>query len=392
MSGIKMDIKQFLGGISQQEFLDEYWEKKPLLVRGAIKDAPSYISLKDMQELACSDYVESRIVLEDDAEEPWQLINGPFTPEVFTTKHIDHCYTLLCHGVNHYLPKMNQLEKLVGFIPHCHFDDVMVSYSKEGGNVGPHIDTYNAFIVQGHGKKRWQLSASCPENYHEDKALKILKEFSPEIDWVLEEGDMIYMPPRLAHYGVALNEGMSYSIGFKSLSYHEILKDYMAYMFECYSSDKFHTVDLKSPVTDTNLISDTFKSSMHNILKDELLNDDHINQWMGEKFTEPKQYPEADDELPFSEFLEEIKEGRQVIRDEYLRYSVIKTNNESAIFINTQKYELEYSQITILIEMLEPFPMNSMDISKVKEDDELIEILYELYRSGAVYFTVMDDD
>lgn len=219
--------KTFLGGISPQQFLRDYWQKKPLLIRDAFPGFKDLLGVEDMIALASNDDAQARLVTEQHGA--WRLQHGPFVQHDFRKlKRVN--WTLLVQGVNHFLPQAEKLLLDFNFIPHARFDDLMVSYAPRGGGVGPHFDSYDVFLLQGKGHKHWQISAQRDMSLIPDAPLRILQKFIPEQEWILGPGDMLYLPPRYAHYGIALNDCLTYSIGFRAPSAQELATQFLVYL------------------------------------------------------------------------------------------------------------------------------------------------------------------
>lgn len=219
-------ITTLLGGLTPRQFLEEYWQKKPLLVRGAL---PAFKGLLDPAELmaaACRDDVESRLVTRPQGQ--WDLAHGPFSPRHFRRHKAP--WTLLVQGVNLFLPAGDQLMRAFDFIPYARLDDLMVSYAVDGGGVGPHFDNYDVFLVQGMGQRRWRIGAQKDQRLVEGLPIRILKDFRPSQEWVLEPGDLLYLPPQWAHDGIAVGECMTYSIGFRAPPVQELAEGFLGFL------------------------------------------------------------------------------------------------------------------------------------------------------------------
>lgn len=217
-----------LGGLTVEEFLRDYWQKKPLLIRQAI---PGFKGLLDPQQLiglACRDDVQARLVTNQRSK--WALRNEPFAPADFDGLSRKGKWSVLVQGVNHFLPAAAELVKRFDFIPHARLDDLMVSYAPKGGGVGPHFDAYDVFLVQGLGHRRWQISTQKDQTLIEGAPLRLLKDFRVEQEWVLEAGDMLYLPPHCAHNGIAEDDCMTYSIGFRTPWYQELAEQFLIYL------------------------------------------------------------------------------------------------------------------------------------------------------------------
>jgi 50S ribosomal protein L16 3-hydroxylase len=215
-----------LGDMPIEEFLRDYWQKKPLLIRNAFPGFESPITPDELAGLALEEEVESRIVLENGTT-PWELRNGPFDEKTFEKLPETH-WTLLVQAVDQWVPEANQLLDYFRFIPNWRLDDLMISYAPDKGGVGPHFDYYDVFLLQGLGKRHWKIGQMCDSNSPrvEGTRLKILNEFHTSEEWVLEPGDMLYIPPGIAHWGNAQGDDcMTYSIGFRAPSHADIIAE-----------------------------------------------------------------------------------------------------------------------------------------------------------------------
>jgi 50S ribosomal protein L16 3-hydroxylase len=216
-----------LGGMSPRNFLRDYWQKKPLFIRGALPAFRGLLTANDLMNLACHDDVQSRLIIQKNGE--WGVRHGPFTSRVFSRLPKKH-WTLLVQDVNHFLPEARELLLKFNFIPHARLDDLMISYAPEEGGVGPHFDSYDVFLLQGMGRRHWQISAQRDRKLVMNAPLKILRDFRPEQEWILEPGDMLYLPPGYAHNGVAADNCMTYSIGFRAPTYQELATQFLVYL------------------------------------------------------------------------------------------------------------------------------------------------------------------
>ena len=205
-----------LGGITAEQFLSEYWQKKPLLVRNAIPEIIDLLIPADVMELALDENTTARLIKQKDKDpNQWTVKNAPLIKGDF--QKLPKLWTLLVQAVDHYSFDLAELWKKFPFIPQWRRDDIMMSYAPKGGSVGKHFDFYDVFLVQGHGHRRWQLGQICDENSEivAGQPLKILSEIDVNFDEVLAPGDLLYVPPGLAHYGVAEDDCLTYSFGFR---------------------------------------------------------------------------------------------------------------------------------------------------------------------------------
>lgn len=216
-----------LQGFDSEEFIERYWQKLPCLIKKAFIDLESPLSPEELAGLACEEDVHSRLIMEKGGTSPWQLRYGPFQESDFLSLPKSH-YSLLVSECEKWIPEFADLLDTFRFLPKWRIDDVMVSYAPPGGSAGPHVDEYDVFLLQIQGNRRWQYNdqrlnhpALLP-----DLDLAILKSFRPDQDVVLEPGDMLYLPPGIAHYGIAVDACMTCSIGFRAPTATETLESF----------------------------------------------------------------------------------------------------------------------------------------------------------------------
>ena len=213
-----------LGNITTEEFLRDYWQKKPLVIRGAFPDFEMPFDAGELAGLALETNSPARIILENpitnqrpSENQPWTVKYPPFTDEDFTSTPETH-WTFLVNDLERYYPELGNLIEPFRFIPDWRIDDLMVSYAADQGSVGPHVDAYDVFLIQGEGKRRWQVvtDPDYPTELLQDSQLAILKNFKHDKEWLLDTGDMLYLPPNMPHHGVAEGECMTFSVGFRA--------------------------------------------------------------------------------------------------------------------------------------------------------------------------------
>jgi 50S ribosomal protein L16 3-hydroxylase len=227
-----------LGGLSPRQFMRRHWQKRPLLVRQAIADFKPLLTPAQLFELAGRQEVESRLIARTEGgprnEPAWQMRHGPFSRRALPPLKRPG-WTLLVQGVDLHHQGAHELMQRFRFIPDARLDDLMISYASEGGGVGPHFDSYDVFLLQASGSRRWQIGAQTDLSLQDDVPLKILRDFQPQQEMVLHAGDMLYLPPRYAHDGVALASAdgsgpacMTYSIGFRAPARQELASALLA--------------------------------------------------------------------------------------------------------------------------------------------------------------------
>lgn len=284
--------RSLLGGLDPAEFLRDYWQRKPLLIRGAFPDFESPLEPDELAGLACEEGVEARLVEENGPDGPWQVSHGPFDEAIFGELP-ERDWTLLVQAVDHYVPEVAELLEHFDFLPRWRLDDIMISYAPPGGSVGPHIDQYDVFLIQGLGQRRWQLGGKVAD----DAAiipgidLRILERFDiePGDDWVLEPGDMLYLPPGWAHHGVSQSDDcMTYSVGFRAPSADEAITSFADYLGEQLpASTRYSDAGMALPATPAEL-DDASLARMRKLILDTLDNPTQLAQWFGRAMTQPK--------------------------------------------------------------------------------------------------------
>lgn len=215
-----------LGGLSPRQFLQRYWQKEPLVVRGAFPGFKDPFTPDELAGLACEPGVESRLVMERGGRKPWQVSRGPQRSATLRRLPRTH-WTLLVESMDRQSPDVAALAEPFSFLPRWRMDDVMISLAPEHGTVDAHTDSYDVFLIQGQGRRRWEIDRrSVPEN-RPGLDLRILERFEAQDSWVLEPGDLLYVPPGVGHRGVTVPGGsdiaLTYSVGFRSPSSTDLL-------------------------------------------------------------------------------------------------------------------------------------------------------------------------
>jgi 50S ribosomal protein L16 3-hydroxylase len=198
-------------------FLRQHWQREPLLIRQALPDFEPPLDADDIAGLACDPLAESRLVTGTHDARNWSVRYGPFAETDFAGLQ-ETGWTLLVQDVEEQYPPLRSLLDEFDFIPGWRLDDLMVSVAGPGGSVGPHVDQYDVFLLQASGRRRWQIAHSFEPELLPDCDLQVLREFVPQQEWVLDAGDMLYLPAGVAHFGIALDEGMTWSIGMRAPS------------------------------------------------------------------------------------------------------------------------------------------------------------------------------
>jgi 50S ribosomal protein L16 3-hydroxylase len=373
-----------LGGMTAQTFLNEYWQKKPLLIRAGLLDFNVPLEADELAGMAMEEEVESRIVIEN-GKTPWETQQGPFDESTFSTLP-EKEWTLLVQAVDHWVPEIQTLKEQFQFLPSWRLDDVMVSYATEGGSVGPHYDQYDVFLAQVAGKRRWQVLA--PEEYQDSAisgiSLHILDNFNanPDMDWELEAGDILYLPPNFAHNGRAMDDDcMTYSIGFRAPSLQDALTGIRDKLCETVNvKDRFAAPETGKREHNAQIHSDDIAYLQAELTR--LINQpDLLANWLGETMSESK-YPEYLASLngkELNEAFESAIQGQTFIRpgDARICYYLSTNDNTMCVFCNGESLEISNELapfVQAITDQIE-FDFSGLDLNQNKDLEPLVRFL-----------------
>jgi len=223
-------VSELANTLDIEDFLANYWQQSPLLLRNALTSI-DLINGDELAGLSMEPDIESRIIIGNADAENWQLKQGPFNENTFADLP-EKDWTLLVQAVDHWIPEVRELLSEFNFLPTWRLDDIMVSFAVEGGGVGPHFDQYDVFLIQLEGRRLWKSGQLCDENTEvvDKLPVKILTEFDEQESWIMKPGDMLYLPPGVAHWGVALENSTTISVGFRAPSHTETISDFGHYL------------------------------------------------------------------------------------------------------------------------------------------------------------------
>ena len=378
---------QLLGGLTAREFMRDYWQKKPLLVRQAIPGFESPISPDELAGLALEEEIESRLVIEH-GERPWELRRGPFAEDAFAELP-ERDWTLLVQAVDQFVPEVAELLEEFKFLPKWRIDDVMVSFAVPGGGVGPHFDNYDVFLLQGYGKRRWQVGQVCdsdsPMLQHAD--LKILAEFVKTEEWVLEPGDMLYLPPLLAHCGTAEDDCMTYSVGCRAPSAAEVLTHFTDFLAQHLPDEERYSDADAQPTSDPTQIQRDALDRLKALLTEHMSDERLLMTWFGQFMTEPK-YPEliAGIEIDEEGFLGGLEDGAILIRNPSARMAWSEVGDDLVLFASGQSRLLSASLRELLKLVCSADALHIENLGAWLADDEGRNLLVELVKQGSLEF------
>lgn len=376
----------------QTKFVQHFWQQQPLLIRSLFSKELALINPEELAGLACEDEIESRIVSEVYAEgkTTWQVENGPFEEDRFQELP-DEKWSLLVQSADHWSPDVHELLTSFRFLPAHILDDVMVSFAPQGGGVGPHFDYYDVFLVQGLGSRRWQIGQSCDESTSVSvtSQLLILDDFQEQQSFILETGDVLYLPPKLAHWGTALEDCITYSVGFRTPSVSQSIIAFTDEMTEQLNEKE----RLLFPVaSDPFQINVETISGIKNQLASYLLDEAKLLKWYGCFATEAKnEYSVLALEEPIdqNELMRLLNSGSLIYKNEGSRF-IYSENDVTHLFVDGEHYALSNRLKHLAADLAKLLcEKNSYSKSELKDllaDESFTTLLMTLLNNGSLYF------
>jgi len=365
-----------LGDITPAQFLSDYWHKKPLLIRKALPGFQPLLQRDDLFALAARDDVESRLITRTGGKsDKWALQSGP---QASLPAPAQKDWTLLVQGVNLHDDAADALLREFRFIPDVRLDDLMISYASDGGGVGPHFDSYDVFLLQAQGQRRWRISAQKDLSLVEGMPLKILANFQAEEEFLLEPGDMLYLPPHYAHDGTAVGECMTYSIGFRAPAYQELGEAFLQFMAD--------SIDLPGRYADPDLSPAKHPAEIGKPMLDAVaaeiakvrFTDDDIAIFLGEYMSEPKPTVYFDTPSPLlqpGKFRQRVlKKGVKLSRKTTMLYT------GKHLFINGESFAIGRADRKALLLLANERALSGEEIAA--SSDDVQEALYTWYEDG----------
>ncbi|CBL47024.1 Conserved hypothetical protein [gamma proteobacterium HdN1] len=392
---MKNEPLALLGGLTPEQFLSEYWQKKPLLVRNAVPEACELITPDELAGLSLEDDVESRIVLEH-GENQWELRHGPFDEDTFTSLPETN-WSLLVQAVDHYVPACSHLLDQFSFIPNWRIDDLMISYAPDKGSVGPHHDYYDVFLIQGLGQREWRIGQHCDETTRLLKGLplKILESFEQTEGFVLNAGDMLYLPPALAHWGIAIEESMTLSVGFRAPSHLDLLQGYVDSIQEQLTDNLRFDDPALTLHENPGQLTDHEINQVYQLLQKLVQNPAQVRHWLGKALSESKYEKERlvpDESYLVQEVMALLQEGYPFQRDETVR--ILFTEQDGKIdgfFANGEAIELHEKMQPIALYLSAHRSYDNLTLIRLCQSALALQLLTDLLNKGIVYIAAEDD-
>lgn len=370
-------------GISPEQFLRDYWNKKPLLIKGAVENAPDLATFEDFFDMAEDPDFETRMVYESGGEYPWQAMAGPFTKADYKQ---DALWTLICHNLELLNPDFFEFKKAVRFVPEWNFDDVMATISKKGASVGAHIDDYSVFIFQGAGSRKWMLQSDPDPEFVPNIDIRLLKKFVPDTEWILEPGDMLYLPPGVAHHGISLEDSISYSIGFKSLRYNQLIDFHITQIIEQAENASFRDSNI-SLQNDPFLVQEYVMESIYKDLMKLIGDKDVFRQSLMKFLTSPKNAEQNPMYESREDIFNELKNGTSFKRDMWAKMAAKETlTGDIEVGINSILFRVSDETYQKVRSYFLDEPETEYQFSKADLNNlELVEMMLTLIGEGAFY-------
>ena len=375
-----------INNLSEQEFLTHFWQKKPLLIKQGFSNFNDPIEAEELAGLAMEQSIESRIVTNHNND--WQAHQGPFENfELLTEEHS----TLLVQAVDHWHCEAAQLLEPFRFIPNWRIDDLMVSYSTPKGGVGPHLDQYDVFIIQGEGKRHWRVGLPDPtlKQFAQNKKLLQVEPFEAVIDCILEPGDILYIPPGCPHEGYAVENALNYSVGFRAPNQQDLLSSFADHIIDTESGQKRytdHNLTLRESKGElTNLEVNKVKTLMAALLE----NNELFKQWLGNTLSQAKHEMDLaplEDELSSDDTTQLLNDKNNVF-ERLGGVRAIYQILESAVLlsVNGENYELPMSDLNAVKLLTDTSYFNSDDLMAHQPSLEFIKTFTTLVNEGIWY-------
>lgn len=379
-----------LGGLTPSEFLRDYWQKKPLVIRRAFPGFQCPVSADELAGLACEEGVESRIVIENDDGKPWQLHNGPFAPDRFSELP-EQDWTLLVQGLDHWVPEIADLLEHFRFVPNWRLDDIMASYAPKGGSVGPHYDQYDVFLLQAQGHRRWTFGGHCDHTSPrvEGTPLRILSSWDGEETVTLAPGDMLYLPPGIGHHGVAEDDCITLSVGFRAPTIDDVLTGFTDFLCnESDASDHLNDPDLQVQDNPGTIKPDVI-DRLETVIREKLGDRRQLALWFGQYSTAPKSMDivvPAEEPASAEDLAEAIHAGEQIRWNEGSRFAYYEFASETALFVDGEQFLLKGEACPLAPLLCSAARIDMAALARFADDEALLGLLTTLYNQGSVYF------
>ncbi|MBT4520780.1 MAG: cupin domain-containing protein [Halieaceae bacterium] len=361
-------------------FLADYWQQQPLFIPGAISGFQQPMTPDELAGLSLEEDVESRIV--EQVDQSWQAYHGPFEVPDFTRT----CpWTLLVQAVDHYVPAVAELRKLLDFIPSWRLDDVMVSYASNEGSVGPHYDNYDVFLIQGEGQRKWKTGQSCDSSSPilEHPELRLVAEFNCEAEYILNPGDILYLPPAIAHWGVSIGDSMSFSVGFRAPRLNDMLSRRLDQLLERMDPELFFSdPGLTAANRPGEIRTEDIERVEHQLAA--ILDTRSDHHWLGSLVTEPRYDTHLDDQALATAKALLLGRPSSVALNSAAKLAWQQQDNGIAIFANGEPLTYSQQVLPLVISLCDSLPIEGQALTEALSSPESGRLLDQLLDNGCL--------
>jgi len=386
-----------LNGLTHQQFLDEYWQKKPCLIRQGLPGLQFPLSAEEIAGLACEEDVPARILQETGGDAGWIVQHGPFSDEDFANLPPSH-WTLLVTDLEKHIPELQALVEPFRFIPDWRIDDLMISYAVDQGSVGPHWDEYDVFLIQVDGKREWRVDTTpyTDVDLRPNPDLKILSRFNAGQSWVLEPGDILYLPPMVAHYGIAQGACMTCSVGFRAPAYDDMLASLSEELLckpdirQRYSDPDLETRDNPGQIEQFEI--QQVRKKLETLMQ---LDDASFARWFGQYVTEPS----MDWVIPCEKALDSeelhgiLDTESQLVRSTASRMAWTDSHGSLLFFADAESYALPHTLQELIEYLCRSYQYDTQTLQQlIGNEESAFNLLCDLLNRGILEITHDDQD
>ncbi len=384
-------MQNLLGDITKAEFLRDYWQQKPLVIRGAFPDFEMPFTAEELAGLSCDTEAPSRIIVEKGLApdfKPWTSKHSPLSDEDFINTPDTH-WTFLVNDLERYVPELGNLIEPFRFIPDWRIDDLMVSYAADQGSVGPHTDEYDVFLIQGEGKRRWKVNTNpdYPKALIPDLPLAILETFETDEEWLLEAGDMLYLPPNMPHYGIAEGECFTFSVGFRAPSTLEMTQSWLESFADADSKTanpeitaRFQDAGRSLQDNPGEISADDMQKLTAQIISAIEKQQSSLPIFIGKYLTETRGEQAITDD-----YTEELLENQNYERQSWLRIAYTEAPDAIHLFATGNHLELPLSTKPAIQELCENFYYTHDSLTSLFKIKAFKALFQQLLSQGSLY-------
>jgi len=381
---------------SASDFYSRYWNQQPFVVRGAISegDMAGLISADELAGLSMEEAAQSRLIKTAGDHQDWSCRTGPFSEQDFNTAG-DSDWSLLVQNVEQFHPDTAQLLRYFSFAPRWLMDDIMVSYSAKGGSVGPHLDSYHVFLVQGQGRRCWKVGREAirDEVFIEGLDLKVLENEIEGDEIEVTCGDLLYLPPRFGHQGITLEEALTFSVGFLGPKLSELFIGYGQYLSGSEDLDQRYVGDGLDADSAGFSIDNAAVDNLRNRFSEQLGTMD-FNQWLVEFFTESSHddfgnYSLREEALSDDQFEAELECGKGLVKPEYVKFALTAScSGKFCLGFDQQSYVIAEHLRPVVQKLMKEEAVDLKTLLQMFDQTGGLGLLLELYNHQALEFSV----